>query len=75
MSLANKQRDAIIVERGEPLLRLDFDVFEGNMVSMWTHFNHSANYEKVKEQLFAIKTHLDEFLRDGAMCPFHKSNK
>lgn len=73
MSFANKQREALIAERGEPILRIEFDVFQGNRVSMWTHFDHSANFEEVKEQLKAIKNHLDEFLRDENMCPFHKN--
>lgn len=30
MSLENKQRKALIEERGNPILRLEFDVFEGN---------------------------------------------
>ena len=72
MGLADKQRQALIKERGEVKLRLEFDVFEGNKVSMWTHFKHSANYKETKNQMIAIKDHLDEFLKDGAMCPFHK---
>ncbi len=72
MSFTDKQRKALIEERGEPVLRLEFDVFEGNNVSMWTHFDHGANFQEVKAQLQAIKLHLDEFLRDENMCPFHK---
>lgn len=72
MNLADKQRAALIEERGEPILRLEFDVFEGNKISMWTHFDHSGDFDTVKEQLRAIKNHLDEFLKDESMCPFHK---
>lgn len=70
----DKQRQALIDERGEPVLRLEFDVFEGNMVSMWTHFDHGADFHKVKEQLQAIENHLAEFIRDRNMCPFHKTS-
>lgn len=69
--LEPKQRKALIKERGEPVLRLEFDVFEGDRVSMWTHFNHSEDFEKVKARLVAIQQHLSEFLRDENMCPFH----
>lgn len=72
MSFAEKQRDALIAERGEPKLRLEFDVFEGDKVSMWTHFNHGDNFKDIKASLIAIRNHLDEFLRDESMCPFHK---
>lgn len=72
MSFENKQRAAIIAERGEPKLRLEFDVFEGNNVSMWTHFDHASDYNEMKKCLHAIKDHLTEFLRDEKMCPFHK---
>lgn len=73
MSFTDKQRQALIAERGEPILRLEFDVFEGNKVSMWTHFDHAKDFYEVKKQLQAIKNHLDEFLRDENMCPFHKT--
>ena len=69
----NKQRQILIEERGTPKLTLEFDVFQGNRVSMWTHFNHDSNYQEMKECLFAIREHLDEFLRDEKMCPFYKS--
>ncbi len=72
MGLAAKQREALIEERGEPVLRLEFDVFAGNKVSMWTHFNHEADFKEAKLQLIAIRDHLNEFLRDENMCPFHK---
>lgn len=72
MSIVNSQREALVKERGEPVLRLEFDVFEVDRVSMWTHFNHDADFQKVKLQLVAIQNHLTEFLRDENMCPFHK---
>lgn len=74
MSFANKQRDALIAERGEPKLRLEFDVFAGNKVSMWTHFDHASDYGEMKTALIAIKDHLEEFLKDEKMCPFHKNS-
>lgn len=72
MALADKQRLALIEERGEPKITIEFDVFDGNKVSMWTHFDHAADFNETKEQLIAIKNHLEEFIRDAAMCPFHK---
>lgn len=75
MSLADKQRDALIADKGEPKLRLEFDVFEDGHVSMWTHFNHGDDFAKVRERLLAIQTHLSEFLRDESMCPFHNQRK
>jgi hypothetical protein len=72
MAFSNKQRDALIAERGQPKLRLEFDVFEDERVSMWTHFDHSDDFGAVKNRLEAIRDHLNEFLRDENMCPFHK---
>jgi hypothetical protein len=72
MALTEKQREARIREKGEPLLRLEFDVFADGAVSMWTHFDHSADFNEVKKMLVAVKSHLDEFLDDEDMCPFHK---
>lgn len=71
--LTDKQRQALIEERGEPELSIEFDVFDGNRVSMWTHFNHGNSFKTVKEQLIAIRDHLNEFLKDEKMCPFHKN--
>lgn len=68
--LTDTQRDALIAERGEPLLTLEFDVFEGENVSMWTHFKHGEDFNKAKERLILCKKKLDEFLRDEKMCPF-----
>lgn len=72
MSFTDKQREALISELGQPSLTLEFDVW-GSKVSMWTHFSHEANYNEVKKQLVAIRDHLDSFLKDEKMCPFHKS--
>lgn len=72
MSFAEKQREAIIQERGKPTTTLEFDVFEGRKVSMWTHFDHGDDFQEVKKDLEAIRDHLNEFLRDEGMCPFHK---
>jgi len=71
MALAEQQRQALIKERGEPLLTLEFDVFEGGMVSMWTHFKHGEDFEKAKSRLTACRDKLTEFLRDAEMCPFN----
>jgi hypothetical protein len=75
MSLADKQREAVIAEKGEPKLRLEFDVFNDGHISMWTHFDHGDDFLKVKESLIAIRNHLDEFLADESMCPFHINQK
>lgn len=75
MSFSDKQRQHLIDERGNPNLRIEFDVWEDDKVSMWTHFNHSDDYALVKNRLLAIKNHLDEFLKDEKMCPFHKQQK
>lgn len=71
--LTDTQRDALIKERGEPLLTLEFDVFDGNMVSMWTHFKHGEDFSKAKERLRLCQKKLEEFLRDENMCPFHET--
>lgn len=75
MPLADKQRAALIQERGEPALRLEFDVFADGQISMWTHFEHGSDFAKVKEMLTGIHKHLTEFLADENMCPFHRSNQ
>lgn len=75
MPLSDKQREALIQERGEPVLRLEFDVFSDDQVSMWTHFEHGSDFEKVKERLIAVSNHLLEFIKDEGMCPFRKVNE
>jgi len=72
MALSEKQRDALIAERGEPKLRLEFDVFADGQISMWTHFDHGGDFVRVKEMLIGIQKHLTEFLVDESMCPFSK---
>lgn len=74
MGLADKQRAAKIKERGEPKLRLDFDVFDNDDVSMWTHFQHGDDFATVRKSLVAIRDHLNNFLNDESMCPFRKPN-
>lgn len=74
MALASKQRDALIAERGEPVLRLEFDVFPDGQVSMWSHFEHGSDFRHTKEMLVQIHDHLAEFLRDENMCPFHRDS-
>jgi hypothetical protein len=71
MGLTDAQRRERIKEKGAPLTRLEFDVFADGSVSMWTHFDHGDDFQRVRADLLAIKTHLEEFLRDEAMCPFH----
>lgn len=73
MSLTDKQREARIKSLGQPILRLEFDVFENGEISMWTHFDHGGDFIKSKSQLMAIRDHLTEFLNDENMCPFHKT--
>lgn len=75
MKFTEKQRVVLIEERGQPTLSIEFDVWDEDKVSMWTHFNHSDDFQIVKKKLMAIKNHLDEFLKDEAMCPFHKNKK
>jgi len=75
MTFSDKQRESLIKERGEPKIRLEFDVFKDDRVSMWTHFNHGDNFQDVKLSLLAIRDHLNEFLKDESMCPFHKPVK
>jgi len=72
MSFSNKQREALISKHGQPNLILEFDVWGKDDVSMWTHFDHSEDYLKVKERLIAVRDHLDRFLKDEKMCPFYK---
>ena len=73
MAFTDKQREALISELGQPKLTLEFDVWGEGKVSMWTHFAHSDDYGDVKKRLIAIRDHLDGFLKDEKMCPFHKS--
>lgn len=71
MALANHQRDALVAVNGEPALTLEFDVWADGNVSMWTHLKHGDDYNAVKRQFVAIRRHLDRFIKDGDMCPFH----
>lgn len=75
MPLADKQRTALVEERGEPKLRLEFDVFADGHISMWTHFDHGGDFSEVKQMLIGINKHLTEFIADESMCPFHKPSK
>jgi hypothetical protein len=75
MPLSDKQRTALIAERGEPKLRLEFDVFADGQVSMWTHFDHGGDFGEVKTMLTKIHKHLTEFMADENMCPFHRQPK
>jgi len=74
MALASKQREALVQERGEPKLRLEFDVFADGQISMWTHFDHGGDFNNVKEMLKGVHAHLTEFIRDESMCPFHRES-
>lgn len=75
MTLANKQREAIIIKKGNPRLRLEFDVFTDGHISMWTHFDHNDSFIEVEKMLLEIKNHLQEFIKDKPMCPFHIISK
>lgn len=70
MSLADKQREALLRERGDPVITLEFDVFGDGQVSMWTHFSHGADFLEIKKCLVAVNEHLSNFIRDENMCPF-----
>jgi hypothetical protein len=70
--LATKQRLALIESRGEPITSIEFDVFADKTVSMWSHFEHSANFTEMKSALIAIRDHIDRFVDDQKMCPFYK---
>jgi len=72
MALAETQRSALVKERGEPMLRLEFDVFADGQVSMWTHFQHGDDFRKNKSMLLAAQQHLSEFIADEGMCPFYR---
>lgn len=72
MTLTDNQREALISELGQPQLRLEFDVWGEDKVSMWTHFDHAGDYQEMKKRLVAIRDHLNGFLKDERMCPFHK---
>jgi hypothetical protein len=72
VSLADHQRAALIAANGgPPALALEFDVWADGAVSMWTHFRHGDDYAKAKQHLIAIRDHLERFIQDGDMCPFH----
>ena len=71
MALANKQRKALIATKGQPELQLEFDVWSDGNVSMWTHFNHGCNFNDAKKRMIAIRDHIDSFIQDSDMCPFH----
>lgn len=66
------KRSALHASRGKPVLGLDFEVFASGEVSMWTHFDHAMPFHEAKAHLEAIQAHLAKFIRDRAMCPFHK---
>lgn len=68
--MSGSQREKLIEERGQPQLRLEFDVFDADRVSMWTHLDHNADYATIRALFIAASDHLTEFIRDGAMCPF-----
>ena len=70
MTLAEKQRAVLIKEHGEPVARIEFDVWSDGSLSMWTHFGHSDNFYKMKFQVERMRDHLDKFLKEGDMCPF-----
>jgi len=66
------KRSALHASRGKPVLSLEFEVFAGEEVSMWTHFNHGTPFAEAEADLTAIQEHLAKFIRDRAMCPFHR---
>lgn len=72
MGLAEKQRNNLYKEKGNPKLTLEFDVYEENEVHMWTHLNHGEDFFLMKKRFEAISEHLKNFLADENLCPFHK---
>lgn len=71
--LADKQREALIENHGEPIMRIEYDVFANGEVSQWTHFNHEDDFEEMKKHLIAVREHLTAFIGDGNLCPFNKA--
>ena len=67
----NRQREIMYQQRGEPTLSLEFDVFDGDHVSMWAHTRHDVPFHVMKAAFEAIKDHLASFIADGDMCPFN----
>ena len=67
----NRQREIMYRKRGEPILALEFDVFDGNQVSMWAHTRHDVPFAVMKDAFEAIQAHIASFLADGEMCPFN----
>lgn len=75
MAFTDKQREMMLQEHGQPDLSIEFDVWGDTKeakVSMWTHLDHSHNYQTVKNRMIAIRDHLNSFLEDERMCPFYK---
>lgn len=71
--LAEKQRQVLRAEKGEPVLTLEFDIFEDGGLSMWTHFEHGSDFESAKRRLIEIRDHLDSFISAQSMCPFRRA--
>ena len=66
-----RQRNAIWKANGEPLIVITFDGFPNGEVSMWQSTKHSSDYDTVRQSLIKMREHLDRFLKNERMCPFH----
>lgn len=66
-----RQRKATWKANGEPVVVITFDGFVNGEISMWQSTNHSADYDTVRQALMQMRDHLDRFLKDERMCPFH----
>jgi len=69
MNFSDKQRAELIKQRGEPVVRIEFDAWGTKQISMWTHFDHELDFDQVKNRLIAIRNHLDEFICDEKNVP------
>jgi hypothetical protein len=72
---SKRQRKALWDANGEPIVIVTFDGFEDGNLSMWQSTNHAADYDTVRASLVKMRDHLDKFLKDERMCPFHPEFK
>ena len=66
-----RQQAAMVHVHGESIVSLSFFGHSDGHVSMWQHINHAEDYEEIKKLVLAMHSHLEKFIADGAMCPFH----
>ena len=68
---STRQRKAIWNAKGEPVVVIAFDGFADGEISMWQSTNHAADFDTVRQALVQMRDHLDGFLKNERMCPFH----